>query len=159
MKKAGIGLQMAAVMNAILLVVGFLGCQSGAFNWLSEKGELSDPTPKAAVTAPTQESPPTAVKSEPVFIGGTKSPFPPSLQGLVTGLTPAGDSQPSQPDAKEKEVAPGSVWTSPPAETPKAPPTFMPSSKAIILPGTFGPPESKKDGTTPPAVGNPITPP
>jgi len=157
MKKPGFGLKVAAVMNAILLVVGFLGCQSGAFNWLSEKG--SDPGPKAAVTAPVQESPAADTKSEPVFIGGTKSPFPPSLRGLVTGLTPAGDSQPSQPDAKEKEPAPGSVWTAPPPETPKAPPTFMPSSKAIILPGTFGTPESKKDGTMPPAVGNPITPP
>lgn len=112
----------AAVVNAILLVVGFIGCQSGAFTWLADKGEPSEPAPKAALTAPSQESPPAN---------------PPSLPGLVTGLAPAGTGQNGQA-----------------SEAGKSAPTFMPSTKSIILPN-FAAPETKKDASTPSAIGSP----
>jgi len=110
MSKAGVGLKVAAVANAIVLVCGFLGCQSGAFNWLTEK---SEPRDSVSTPAQTQQSPPANAKPEPVFISGTKSPFPPSLGGLVTGLTPAGTVQPSQPEPRKNGPEPSANVSSP----------------------------------------------
>ena len=96
MKKAGVGLKVAAVMNAVLLAVGFIGCQSGAFNWLADRSEPVA-AQKTAESAPTQQSVPASANSD------------------------------------------IDVYVSP--ETAKAPQTFMPSTKAIIVP-SFGPPEA-----------------
>src|SRR5260370_24476815 len=98
MKKQGFGVKVAGVFNALLLVVGFIGCQGGALNWLSEKSEPAELAPKPAETAPSQELPPTSAKTEPAFIGSSKAIFPPSLKGLVTGLTPAEPSANSPPE-------------------------------------------------------------
>ena len=112
MKKPGFALKVAAVMNAILLAVGFIGCQSGAFNRLSDRSEPVESAPKAAVTAPSQES------------------ARANTQGLVTGPTPAGAVQQVPTDNRSL-----------PSEAAKPAPTFMPSTKAVILPN-FGPPQS-----------------
>jgi len=113
MSKAGVGLKVAAVANAMVLVGGFLGCQSGAFTWLAEKNEPRQSVSTPAASAQSQQSPPTDAKPEPVFISGTKSPFPPSLGGLVTGLTPAGTVQPSQPEPRKNGAEPSVNVSSP----------------------------------------------
>jgi hypothetical protein len=98
MKKPGFGLKIGAVLNAILLVVGFIGCQAGAFNSPADKNEVPSSTKQAEWTPlPAQESPAAGAKPESVFMSSTKSPFPSSLQGIVSGLTPAGTAQPAPP--------------------------------------------------------------
>jgi hypothetical protein len=103
MKKPGFAIKIAAVVNAILLVVGFMGCQSGAFNWISDTGEPVKSAAKLPEVVPTG----------------------PSSQGSVAVST-AADVQASQHE--HKMDGPASSAAS------KSVPTFIPSTKAVILP-------------------------
>ena len=70
-------LKFAAVIPAIVLVGGFVGCKSGAFEMFSKPEPLPEP-PAASPTEP--------VEKKPVFMPGSKSI---NLEGITIGLTPA----------------------------------------------------------------------
>jgi hypothetical protein len=128
MRKQGLALKFAAVSNAILLAVGFIGCQSGAFNWLAEKGEspASTQNPDAPPTqegTPIQQSSlpqqgtPAPPKSDPVFMSGTKSLLTGSFVNTIPSSTAQGGPAPA--DSQPVNIAnPSQIMT--PAFPPPA---------------------------------------
>lgn len=119
MRKPGFHLRVVVVANAIVLVGGFIGCQSGAFNWLSDSKEATKPVTTSSDWTPVKESAATSKQAEPTFMPSTKAVFPGSMQGLVSGLTPVGTFQPAPQDAKKEPPALGTpIPQSPPGNMP-----------------------------------------
>jgi hypothetical protein len=81
-------LKFAAVIPAIVLVGGFVGCKSGALELFSKPEPLPEPhplghnEPKSPAASPTETAAP---EKKPVFIGGAKSPNLPLVEGFSPG--------------------------------------------------------------------------
>ena len=85
-------LKFAALVPAMVLGGGFVGCQAGAFHLFSKPEPLPGPLP-LGLNEPTKPpaEPPAAPEKPPVFMPGSKSP---NLTGTTIGLTPAGTNTP-----------------------------------------------------------------
>jgi len=98
MRKAGVALKIAAVLNAIVLVIAFIGCRAGGLD--------------------SSDAEPVSQQAKPYFMSGSKSlltgSFAPPDQSPAANANPASDNQsPTQPSNLSSKILPKSEGAQP----------------------------------------------